>query len=1203
MSKHLLATAAGFLLLAAASASAGVFSPVPQSAKERSPFAFMPKAKEGNLSLKAMNQDGTMSPDIVQTGLYVKEFPTMGSVTSPDGKEWFYLIEPDGDKLVDSPYYTDWDFKEFVIKVYDEKVRLVGQARGQIKHPEGAKKCNAITVGMQLTKSFFNYTTNDIEVMMSFCFNPANDPSGAPHYGVKFTTQVYSLTPELPAEGEYSPCVFEAPGYYTSAVNTGTSVSENFLMAFFEDSTWDNEDTTKGRFVIYKKAEWGKPASEVTKFDLNLSLAYSDGYNEALPFVMTAKGSDVYVATALYEKAFTDQTNPDDPVQVEGNFYVITLYKATGSEYKEVSKTRIACEGPSGDFKYRSYALGNFSGENDITFDFGDGETPCYIITVVDTGVQDNSSAYYAVYDVNGNEIKRFGNGSDGFSRMYNISGYPTQYGFQMENKDGEYGLVLIDYPSLEEVGMLPSIFEYNDDLWLVNTVPDRTLVDGKMLYAAEVSPSGGDQENVDKYVGWFNADGSIHHIDCLDLGKPAKIISFIDGSVLNPYLFNTNKDYEYIVWVYRWKDASTAAGGTTLELDVVDSTGKIIATRMLPERNTYPRAYVANSATDPCIVLLYRAPYEGVEGEPYVTEFINLPLNKFAAGEGTAESPYIIRTFGDLDQVRNNLTSHFRLANSIDCGGALFRPIEGNFIGSVDGDGFAVRNLTINADNTGAGFFKTLGQRVDYSSEEPETPIITEVKDITFADVELTYSGNLYGVKNLGIIAGEAYNTNFTNVKVVDPVFNNSDISVKFGTFASTAENTNFTGCAVSDADIVAPRATGLGGFAGALRGCSVKSGFFSGTLSGGNTIGGIAGSAEITSSEISDTHVNADITGSYNVGGVIGNSATRSSVKTSIVEGEITGTNSVGGIMGALVAAEEADVAGYLAADKNIVAVSEFNVEGAEQAHRVIGYSSIDDGGGMVWIPDPDDPEAGEFVTVPASHETKIGDNYVVSDIAPVETPAEGVLLTEGTTKAMAEVSTEWLESIGYKFGTTNAAPWVASSTALPVLYFENGLGGSLIFANDELKGIEGATATATLLLEGIEASDVVFESADATVASVASTANGDGEVVLTIGMKKAGSTTIVAKAGAQRAVLYVTVAEMSAISNVAAGAEAALTYNGVAVEAEGCVIAIYGAQGQLVATGNGSVATTSLLPGVYVAKAVAADGSARTLKFAAK
>jgi hypothetical protein len=77
--------------------------------------------------------------------------------------------------------------------------------------------------------------------------------------------------------------------------------------------------------------------------------------------------------------------------------------------------------------------------------------------------------------------------------------------------------------------------------------------------------------------------------------------------------------------------------------------------------------------------------------------------------GTGTRVDPFIIKTPVELNQVRQFLGYHFLLGNDLDMTDVDFRSIgteAAPFIGSFDGDGNVIRNLTIDDSIVGVGLF-----------------------------------------------------------------------------------------------------------------------------------------------------------------------------------------------------------------------------------------------------------------------------------------------------------------------------------------------------------------------------------------------------------------------------------------------------------------------------------------------------------------
>ena len=82
--------------------------------------------------------------------------------------------------------------------------------------------------------------------------------------------------------------------------------------------------------------------------------------------------------------------------------------------------------------------------------------------------------------------------------------------------------------------------------------------------------------------------------------------------------------------------------------------------------------------------------------------------------GKGTDVEPYIITSGKDLDEIRKDLTAYYQLDRSIDltevCNesdGTGWTPIVG-FSGTLNGNGFMIRNLFINRDADNQALFGT---------------------------------------------------------------------------------------------------------------------------------------------------------------------------------------------------------------------------------------------------------------------------------------------------------------------------------------------------------------------------------------------------------------------------------------------------------------------------------------------------------------
>lgn len=116
----------------------------------------------------------------------------------------------------------------------------------------------------------------------------------------------------------------------------------------------------------------------------------------------------------------------------------------------------------------------------------------------------------------------------------------------------------------------------------------------------------------------------------------------------------------------------------------------------------------------------------------------------RFAGGNGTANSPFLIEDAEDLNAIRYHLTSSFRLISNINLNiapyneGLGWNPIN-EFAGTLDGDGYIISNLYINRPNNDSiGFFGSITNK------------LFNIKNIVLDNVYVS------GRNNVGILIGQ---------------------------------------------------------------------------------------------------------------------------------------------------------------------------------------------------------------------------------------------------------------------------------------------------------------------------------------------------------------------------------------------------------------------------------------------------------------
>ncbi|WP_409344949.1 S-layer homology domain-containing protein [Paenibacillus sp. MBLB4367] len=236
--------------------------------------------------------------------------------------------------------------------------------------------------------------------------------------------------------------------------------------------------------------------------------------------------------------------------------------------------------------------------------------------------------------------------------------------------------------------------------------------------------------------------------------------------------------------------------------------------------------------------------------------------------GSGTSADPYIILTPQDLSDVRSNLSAHYRLGANIDLAGYDFdgsgpdtggwMPIGSTsstpFKGTLDGNGYAIRNITINRPFIRVGLFGAIGTNA-------------QLMNVRLLDINVTGSGAPSISAPGGALAGNLLS-------------------------GSTIRNSIATGrISMSGADAAA------GGLVGINAGGTIENSHAVVHVSGAAMRhGGLVGTNAGT---IRNSYAAGNVFGDQEVGGLVGyhNSG---SIENSYAAGNVTGISGVGGLVG---------------------------------------------------------------------------------------------------------------------------------------------------------------------------------------------------------------------------------------------------------------------------------------------------------------
>ncbi len=303
--------------------------------------------------------------------------------------------------------------------------------------------------------------------------------------------------------------------------------------------------------------------------------------------------------------------------------------------------------------------------------------------------------------------------------------------------------------------------------------------------------------------------------------------------------------------------------------------------------------------------------------------------------GEGTEENPYLIKTAEQLNSINNLLSGNYKLANDIDMTGKAFEIIAKTqstaFIGTFDGDGHKITNLTIESDDANVGMFGYVN--------------VGKIKNLVLENVNIKSTGNNSNTY-LGGLVGYNYNGTIENIVVKGNIINNNSIinNLNIGGIIgySFSGRLNYL---TNEATIINSKNTDLkasnvGGIVGNFNGNSTN---ITKSVNNGEIIvkgkmanvGGIVGnSGEKTGIQTSYStgKISVDLLSTAYVGGIAGkqyNSSVSNSYSTTQISGKIEQNGYVGGLIGNTSGYKSGNVI-YSSVVTNSYAIGKINVQG---------------------------------------------------------------------------------------------------------------------------------------------------------------------------------------------------------------------------------------------------------------------------------
>ena len=1102
---------------------------------------------------------------------------TFGWLSRPDGVEWYYAAEIYRTELPQTnpeASYTDVTISGFKLSVYDENYQLVGTVNAKLELKDNETRIGAIDFGDVLSKNFFNNDSN-YEVMVLVNANTSK-------YINNTYTYVFSLKKNSNADGDAP--VIVMPGMQVAAIDASTdSWTEKMLMVFDVDgyvnpnksfvvasADHDAEAVRTQRFTIYSKAGYGSEPKSLGYFDLPEDKAsYSDG----LPVILGVNDGTLHVASASYEKPFfSDASNWE---LSEDNSFVLTRYEmpinGTGN-LKQVGTTTIPMtDAVTEDAPFSLYGVGQLDYMDDMQFD-AEGN-PTFVITKEKWIVSTDSHAdSYYVYNSAGELLNTIFEDADNVLPMSDVKGYARQNCFITTDNAGNYIYNFVNMDTYDHVLTMPAVVDGNTVTTQMDRIADAEY--GYKYVAATANAENDDQGRACEAIYWIAPDGrhiDTHHI-YLDTNV-ATAVANLSAEAVSRFLVNTDDNYEYMYLVKRYTGESSK---TKTELYIVNENSEPIFTYLPEDANVdIYTVWTFNLDCKPTIAVVLRDANDALS-----IELFSLPLNKFQlGGSGTAESPYLISTLGDLMQISNAPDAHFRIANDIDAENVTMPQCKGTFTGSIDGGNHVVSNLSVSS--TGL-----LGSIVGVTPADENTPSSTVIKDLIIYNPTITLDSNK---STSGLLAGSVSQyASISNVHVYGLNVEDADFDSSFG--AIVGELTTYASASqvsVNDSYINLPQGVTVGGIAARLRtAASIDASAFNGSIIADNEVGGIVGNTFDMNhaNAVTNCHVNADITAQHTLGGIIG-SDDHSLVANNVAHGTLKALGSkgiygpcIGGIIGSLayLAGSGDNINGNIAAQQNISFTMPEPTPGvelyaSETAHRIVGetdYNAYGEGQDGYLR----NNYASETLTV-------INDSEIYAG-------PDGV---EGATVTTEELNASFLQGLGFAFGCNTASPWdEASAATTPKLYYEEQ--PKAITADCETAYLNvGDNGIVTFTIVGGSSADMDIEvsnDADA-IANVETSYPTDDKATVAFSAVAKGTATITVSCGSLTRTVTIEVKEPTGINDIIATDTASLTYDGRVVRSSvaGTRITVYNAIGAVVATAETCVDLSSLSHGIYI------------------
>ena len=589
---------------------------------------------------------------------------------------------------------------------------------------------------------------------------------------------------------------------------------------------------------------------------------------------------------------------------------------------------------------------------------------------------------------------------------------------------------------------------------------------------------------------------------------------------------------------------------------------------------------------------------FEDRANNKYDMNFYDLPFTKFEqGGTGTVEDPYLISTTGDFQQLALEPTKNYKMVADIDMSKAAqwWAPVK-NFTGSLDGDGHTIYNLGVKTTEDHAGLFGTL----DLNGIAKNLIFVNPTVEVTNSN---QYAGVLAGETNY-TYDGKGQATNVDSIFVYGAKIAGDDqgFIAAGGLVGSANLKTKINNCSFQG-EITLPNTENVGGIVGQTRsGSSVNACYANVNATAKTILGGIVGIAGTPHDycKFTNCEVRGQLTAENTVGGFVGDNYFNE-ISNVVSHADIVATKKSdwdGYAAGGIIGVMESAWNGGTGFAKNCV--FDGSVKALQDGEEVSAPATVHQIAGKTIA----DEEYSEGET--PKKETRLSGNYTTNNVGSTDATS-----VDGAYKAAKEMGKDFFTGLQYAYGNTLAEPWKEDGSKIPTLYFNNIAKALAVSSDDVTVGTtDEGTAVVKVSVYGMENADLESDLDVSTSKDNAIVTFGEAHgntIDLVIKGKKQGIDVVTVSLGEFSATINVTIFKnfVSGIENVEDAEALVIKAADGQISAEGAnAILVYSVNGKLVGKTSGAAFSTSgLTSGLYIVKATDKAGHKATAKFVIK